>query len=235
MAGCGVVVVLLVHKSLGASKNTGTSDALGSTLKLVVALLTTMEGSTRGLELLHGHGRQRGSLMVSGLVVVDLVDWDGGVDHVWLDSLLLDYRLDGLVDVVVNVLSTNGGSNTLAVGGFLDAPLISEAGLVLDKGSLSRIGVTVVELAVLDCSELGSVRLREDLAVIDWLDGAVVVILVNLLVDGSVDLLVYVRLHDLVMHSGSNCLVYGGVMVTRPGHELGDCCLCLVHCECVVG
>jgi hypothetical protein len=37
--------------------------------------------------------------VVLGLVVMNFVDGDGGVDDGWLDSLLLDDWLDGLVDV----------------------------------------------------------------------------------------------------------------------------------------
>lgn len=38
--------------------------------------------------------------MVLGSVVVNLVDWHGGVGDVWLDDLLVNDRLDGLVDVL---------------------------------------------------------------------------------------------------------------------------------------
>jgi len=96
----------------------------------------------------------------------------------------------------------------------------------------------VVELAVLNSSELSRVLFWQNLAVLDGLDSAVVVVLVNLLVNGGVDLLVYVRLDDLVLDSGSNCLVDSGVMVTGAAHEVGDSCFRLVHfdsCVVVVG
>jgi hypothetical protein len=38
--------------------------------------------------------------MVSGLVVVNLVNGDSGVDNVGLDNLAVDNGLDGLVDVL---------------------------------------------------------------------------------------------------------------------------------------
>jgi hypothetical protein len=136
---------------------------------------------------------------------------------------------------VVDVLSANSRGNTLAVGGVLNAALVSKASLVVDQGPLSGIGIAVVKLAVLNSTELSSVLLWQDLTVVDGLDSAVVVVLVNLLVNGSVDLLVYVRLDDLVLNSGGNCLVDSGVVVTGAAHEVGDSCLGLVHFDyCVV-
>lgn len=133
---------------------------------------------------------------------------------------------------VVDVLASDSGGNTLAVCGLLNAPLVSKACLVINKRPLGCIGIAVVELAVLNSSKLGSVLLGENLTIQHRLDGAVVVILVNLLVDGCVDLLVYVGLDDLVLNSGGYSLVDSGVMVTRAAHEVGDSCLGLVHFDC---
>jgi hypothetical protein len=66
------------------------------------------------------------------------------------------------------------------------------------------------------------VLLREDLAVLHWLDGAVVMVLVNLLVDRSVDLLMLVRLDGLVLHGRCNCLMNSGVVVAGAGREVLD-------------
>ena len=130
---------------------------------------------------------------------------------------------------MVYVLSANSGSNTLAVGGVVDAPLVRKASLVVDKSPLGSVCITVVELAVLNSTKLSSVSLRENITVLDRLDSAVVVVLVDLLVDSGVDLLVYVRLHDLVLDRGGDCLVDSGIMVTGLAHEVGDSCLGLVH------
>ena len=51
---------------------------------------------------------------------------------------------------VVDVLSANSRGNTLAVGGVLNAALVSKASLVVDQGPLSGIGIAVVKLAVLN-------------------------------------------------------------------------------------
>lgn len=237
VAMTGVLVAVgansLVCETCCSADTASTTNVLGDTLELVVALLAASKSAALGPELLHGHGWESSSLMVGSLVMVNLMDGNGGVDNVGLDSLLLDNGLDGLVDVVVDVLSANSGGNTLAMGGFLNAALVGKASLVVDQGPLSGIGIAVVKLAVLNSTELSSVLLWENLTVLDGLDSAVVVVLVNFLVDGSVDLLVYVRLDDLVLDSGSNCLVDGGVVVTGAAHEVGDSCLGLVHCDVV--
>jgi hypothetical protein len=109
VVGCVVEVAVLVV--LGASvrgtitnvteaTSGATSDVLGNTLKLVVALLTAAKDSTLGLELVHGHGWQRSGLMVGSSIVVDLVNGDGGVHNVGLNDLLLNNGLNGLVDVL---------------------------------------------------------------------------------------------------------------------------------------
>jgi hypothetical protein len=93
----------LMLKSLRSAQAPSTTDVLGNTLELVVALLTAGKGTTLGLELLHGHGGQGSSLMVGGLVMVNLMNGNSGVDNVGLDGLLLDNGLDGLVDVLDDV------------------------------------------------------------------------------------------------------------------------------------
>jgi len=122
---------------------------------------------------------------------------------------------------VVDVLAADGGSDTLALGLVLDDTLITELGLLLDKVLLDGVVVTVVKLTVLDGTQLGSVCLGEHCAVLHGLDGAVVVVLVDFLVDGGHDLLVSVRLHGLVDNSWGNSLMDSGVMVAGAGSEVG--------------
>lgn len=62
------------------------------------------------------------------------------------------------------------------------------------------------------------------------LDRGVVVILVDLLVDGSGNLLVLLRLDGLVRHSRSNGFVDGCVVVTSLTHEVGNGGLGFLHC-----
>jgi hypothetical protein len=260
VVGCVVEVTVLVVLRTGVrdvsitnvtetASGAGT-DVLGDTLELVVTLLTAAENTTLGLELVHGHGRQSSGLVVGGSVVVNLVDGDGGVDNIGLDDLLVDNGLDSLVDVlidvsnslgipsketyVVDMLSANGGGYALALGGTLNAPLVLELGLLLNKIPLGGVVVTMVKLAVLNSTKLGSVCLWENLTVLDGLDSAVVMVLVNLLVYRSVDLLMLMRLDGLVSDSRGNGLVHCGVVVTRLLGEVGERCLDLVHFDVCV-
>lgn len=63
------------------------------------ALLTTIQGAALLSELLHCYGWEGGGGLEACFVVVDFVDWDGGVDDGWGDGLLLNHWLNGLVDV----------------------------------------------------------------------------------------------------------------------------------------
>ena len=163
--------------------------------------------------------------------MVHLVDRNGGVDNVRLDSLLLDDGLNGLMDVVVDVLATDGSSLALAVGVSIYNALILELSLLLNKVALGSVVVAVIKLAVLDSAEFSSVLFRENLTILDRLNGAVVVVLVYLLVDRGLHLLMGVRLNDLMLDSRSNSLVDSCVVVPRLGHEISDCCLGLIHCD----
>jgi len=75
----------------------------------------------------------------------------------------------------------------------------------------------VLELAVLDRDNVVVVRLREDLAVDDGLDGGVVVVLVHLFVDGRLHVLVLRAVDGLVGDGRGDLLVDGGVIVARLG------------------
>jgi len=207
------------------------SDILRDTLKLVETLLAAAKHTSLGLELVHGHGRQSSGLVVGGCIVMNLVYGDSGVDNIWLDNLLVDDGLNGLVDVVMNMLSTNRGCYALALGGTLNAAFVPELGLLLNEIPLGRVVVAVVKLAVLYGTKLGGVCLGENLTVLDGLNSAVVVVLVNLLIDGSVYLLMLVRLNSLVYYSRCNSLMNCGVMVAGLVGEVGESCLDFVHVD----
>jgi len=206
-----------------------TSDVLGNTLEFVVALLTAAKNTTLGFELVHSHSGQSSGLVVGGSVVVNLVNRNSGVYNVGLNNLLVHHGLNGLVDVVVDVFTSDRRCHTLALGGSLYTPLILELCLFLNKVPLRGVVVAVVEFTVLDSAKLSLMLLREDLTVNDGLNSAVVVILVDLLVYSGVDLFVYVRLDSLVGDSGSNSLMNCGVMVARTVGEVSESCLDFVH------
>lgn len=77
-----------------------------------------------------------------------------------------------------------------------------------------------------------SVLLWENLSVLNWLDSGVVMILVDLSVNGFCCLLMSVRLDGLGGDGWVDNLVnVSGVAVTAG--DLGDGGSCGVHCECV--
>ena len=95
----------------GATKTTNSSWLA---FEAVMSFLATGQASTLLLEVGHANGWESGSSVVLGLIVVSLVDWDGGVNHRWLNGLLLDDGLDGLVHMVVDVLPSDDRSSRVA-------------------------------------------------------------------------------------------------------------------------
>ena len=93
----GITLALVTFHHLGH----GAADVLGLAFEAVVALAAAAENAALFLELGHSHGWELRGLVVLSGVVVNLVDRDSGVDHAGLDGFLVDYRLDGLVDVLV--------------------------------------------------------------------------------------------------------------------------------------
>jgi hypothetical protein len=114
------------------------------------ALLTTLERSSLCSELVHGDRWKRGSGVVLGLILVDFVDWNGGVHDGWLDSLLLDDWLDGLMDVVVDVLASDGGSSGCGMLGLANSSSILELSLLSSKTLLDGVIISMLDVAVLD-------------------------------------------------------------------------------------
>jgi len=127
------------------------------------------------------------------------------------------------------MLALNDRSTALGVLGVVHDTLIPELGLLGLQGALSLLVIAVVKLAVYDTSDVVLVLLREDLAVVDGLHLAVVVVLVNLLVDGCGDLFMAGGLDRLMLYCRSDLLVDSGVVVARLGHEVLDCLLSPVH------
>lgn len=100
-AGGGTVVMMMVAEaSTGhTGTNTGTAesatDGPGLALKAIITFLAAGERTTLLLEVGHGHGRKGGGGVVLGLILVYLVDGNGGVHDGRLNGLLLDDRLNG--------------------------------------------------------------------------------------------------------------------------------------------
>lgn len=139
------------------------------------------------------------------------------------------HQEEGIETYVVDMFSANRGCYTLALCSTLNPSLVLKLSLLLNKVPLGGVMIAMVKLAMLDSTELSLVTFGQHLAVLNWLYGAVIMVLVNLLVDSSVNLFMLMRLDSLMCHSGSNGLVDGGVMMTRLRSEVGECCFDLVH------
>lgn len=217
----------------GGTSTEGGGNWLGLTLKPVDTLLASTEATSLRAELIHADsGESRGGVVLS-LVVVDFVDGNGGVDDGWLDSLLLDDGLDGLVNwrsgrqqgsqlhlslteltVVVDVLAGDDGGglvNDLFLS--LDTLVAELRTLLLESGTDSSI-ITVFNLTGLDAGHAVVVLLGKDLLVLDGLNRGMEVVLVNLLIDGGLLLLDTGLVHRLLHDGGSDLLVDSRVMVT---------------------
>lgn len=119
-----------------------------------------------------------------------------------------------LVNVVVNVLASNRGGNGVA---FTDAAFgagVLELETLLLKTGLDGGIVTVVLLALFNGSHLVDVLLWEHFTVLDGLHRGMVVILMDLTVDGGRSLLMAMLGDVLVDYGRGDLLVNGGVIVT---------------------
>jgi len=123
-----LVVVVSIGTTVGPDARASFVVGVG-----VVTVLVLVFTSNLGLELGQRDGRQDGVLVNDRSVVNLLVNGDGGVNVGVLDGLPVDDRLDGLVDVVVDVLGGNGrggGQASLGLTDLLGVPV--EGSLLLE-------------------------------------------------------------------------------------------------------
>lgn len=124
--------------------------------------------------------------------------------------------------VVVNVLASK---STLHLTRLLAVHALSRVSvlcLLLGKSLLHGGIVAVLEAAVLDRDDVVVVLLWQGLTVVHRLLRGVVVVLVDLLVDGGLKLLLLAALNGLVLDCWCDFLVDSGVVVARLGHELEE-------------
>jgi hypothetical protein len=144
--------------------------------------------------------------VVLGLILMNFVDRDGSVNNRWLDGLLLYNRLDALVDMVVHMLACDRESGRRAVLRLADCLGILELGLLSGKAFFNMGLVAVLDVAMFDAGHLVSVFFWERLAVLDGLDGGMMVVLMDFSIDGCGSLLMSSGSYSLVLHSGVDFL-----------------------------
>jgi hypothetical protein len=131
---------------------------------------------------------------------------------------------------MVHVLAANNGSFRLAVGSVVDFALVFEPCLYACYCLPYAIVVTVVDLAMLDFAELSCVLFGEDFAILHWLHGMVVVVLMDLFVDCCGDLFMLVWLDGFLLDAWCYPFMDCCVMVTGLGNELLDGIFGFFHC-----
>jgi len=134
------------------------------------------------------------------------------------------------VNVVVDVLAGDDGGDAGGVLALDTLAGVTELATLGGEAALDVTGVVVLEGAVLDGDDVVVVLLPHLGDVLDGLDRGVVVVLVDLLVDGGLDIFVLGAVDGLVGDGRGDLLVDGGVMVAGLGHEVLNCCLGGVHC-----
>ena len=147
--------------------------------------------------------------MVLGLILMDFVNRDRSVNNRWLDSFFLHDSLDALVDVVVHMLAGDSRSRRRAVLCLADCVGILELCLLSGKAFFNMGVVAVLDVAMFDAGHLVSVLFWERLAVLDGLDGGMMVVLMDFSIDGRGGLLVSSGSYSLILDGGVYFL--GGV------------------------
>lgn len=120
------------------------------------------------------------------------------------------------MNVVVNMLASNDRGYGVALF-LMDRARALELSSLLFKAGLDGFWVTMLVVTFLNTDHVVGVLLRQDLTVTDWLHGCVIVVLMDLTVNGSGGLLMMLLSDVLIYNSGGNFLVDSGVMVTSLG------------------
>ena len=117
------------------------------------------------------------------------------------------------MNMVVNMLAGNDWSNRVTLL-LLDGARALELGGFLFETSLNSLRVAVLVVTLLNADHVVRMLLRKHLAIFDRLNRGVIVILMDLTVNGGLGLLMTLLDNVLIHDSRSNFLVDSGVMVT---------------------
>lgn len=183
----------------------------------ILALILAKERSAVLLEVFHAHGRKgRRRVMLCG-VVMHLVDRTGRVYDMRLDSLFLNDWLDSFVDMVVDMLAANGWSSAGGMLAFNLGLLILVLAGLGSQAFLHLARVVMLVGPLLSRHEAMMVLLRERLGVIHRLLCRVIVVLMNLTVNGRCGLIVLCTVDLLLLHSRGYLFVDASIVLTILG------------------
>ena len=142
----------------------------------------------------------------------------------------------------MHCLALHGGGAALRVRCLGYDALVAELGGFGLEGSLGGAVVAVVEFAADDVGGVMDVLLGKDFTVLDGLDDAVMVILMDFFVDSRIDLFVACGLDGFLCHGGGGLLLDCCVVAPGTRHEVVEFGFGAVHgvwvffcgcCECV--
>ena len=97
------------------------------------------------------------------------------------------------------------------------------------QGFFSGLVVAVIKMPVLCSGHSMPVLLRQDFSILDRLNGAVVMVLVDLFVGGSTDLFMPGRLDCLVLYGRGGLLMDGSIVMSGLRHHVVDGYCSLVY------
>ncbi len=118
------------------------------------------------------------------------------------------------MDMVVDMLASDDGSNGVRLLCATFGALTLELQTLLLETGLDSLGVTVNVLTMLHRNNVVMMLLRKDLTVLYWLHGGVIMVLVDFTINGGCGLLMASLGDSLVDDSGSDFFVDSGVVVT---------------------
>jgi len=168
--------------------------------------------------------------MMNRCCVVGFVNGYRGVNDVRLDSLFINHRLYMLMDMVMNSFTGDNGSSLGRVSGTVGLSSISVFSSFSVECSPSVLLIAVVESLVLDRDEVVVVLFRKGLLVSDRLNSRMMVLLMNLLIQGSGHLLMLMRHNMLLSDVRLNIFVDSGSVLSIIGKEARNGLLCFLHC-----
>ena len=131
--------------------------------------------------------------------------------------------------LLVKTLALDNRSVALGLGGVSYDTLVVQLPSFGPQGFLSSFVVAVIEIAVLRSGHSVPMLLWQDLSIFDWLDSIVVMVLVDLFIDRSIDLFMPCRLHCLVYYGRSDLLIDSSIVMSSLGHDVVGGLLSLAH------
>jgi hypothetical protein len=134
-----------------------------------------------------------------------------------------------LMDVVMNSFAGENRSSLGGVSGTVGLSGVSIFSSFSVECSSSVLLIAVVKSLVLYWNEVVVVLLGKSLLVSNRLDSCMVVLLVNLLVEGCCNLFMFMR-HDMLLSDvGLNIFVDSGSVLSIVGKEARNGLLCFLH------